>query len=89
MDTQTIEARTVVQSLLKERASGATICPSEAARALACDDGDWRARMPVIHAAVDSMVSEGTIHLSWKGHALRERQGPYRIALAPFNRART
>ena len=89
MDTQTIEARTVVQSLLKERASGATVCAGEAARALACDDGDWRTLMPTVHAAVDAMIAEGAIRLSWKGHALRERQGPYLIALAPFNRART
>lgn len=39
--------------------------------------------MPVVHSAVDAMVSDGMIGLSWKGQDLGMRSGPYRIALRP------
>jgi len=64
-------------SLLARRAPGATICPSEVARAIA---PDWRSAMPAVHAAIDGMVSDGLVRLSWKGHALEARSGPYRIS---------
>ena len=69
-----------VRTLLEARAPGATICPSEAARALAAPDGDWRAEMPAVHEAVDRLVADGMVRLSWKGETLWSRTGPYRIA---------
>lgn len=75
-------------SLLTRRAAGATICPSEVARALAAEAGDkpaamnWRDAMPVVHAAVDRLVREGAVQLSWKGELLKSRVGPYRIRRA-------
>lgn len=74
-------ARKAVLQLLANRAPGMTICPSEVARALAAEmmSADWRARMPIVHAAVDRLVSEGTVQLSWKGLPLSARAGPYRI----------
>lgn len=68
-------------TLLAARAAGATICPSEVARALA-PGGDWRAEMPSVHDAVDTLVADGRIALSWKGAPLAARSGPYRIARA-------
>ena len=68
-----------VLSLLNARGAGATICPSEAARALAEPNEDWRAAMPAVHEAVDRLVAEGAVRLSWKGAALPSRAGPYRI----------
>jgi hypothetical protein len=38
--------------------------------------------MPLVHAAVDSLVRDGQVRLSWKGKALKERAGPYRIGRA-------
>lgn len=76
------EARTAVLALLATRAAGATICPSEAARALAADAGApdaWRAAMPAVHAAVDRLAAEGAVRLSWQGAGLAARKGPYRI----------
>lgn len=70
----------VILALLGERAAGATICPSEAARRLAGEGGDWRARMDAVHAAADALVAEGAITLSWKGMPKQKRRGPYRIA---------
>jgi hypothetical protein len=69
-----------ILALLAERATTATICPSEAARRLTAPDGDWRAQMDAVHAAVDSLAEAGTITLSWKGTPIQKRRGPYRIA---------
>ncbi len=66
-------------ALLAARAEDATVCPSEVARAVAAPTGEWREAMPEVHAAVDQMVSEGLIGLSWKGQTLATRAGPYRI----------
>ena len=73
-------AETAIRALLAERAPGATICPSEAARRLAGPQGDWRAEMAAVHAAVDAMTAQGTIALSWRGEPKQKRRGPYRIA---------
>jgi hypothetical protein len=44
--------------------------------------GDWRDAMPVVHAAVDQLLADGQVTLSWKGARLSARSGPYRIGLA-------
>jgi nucleoid-associated protein YgaU len=75
------EARAATLALLDRRRAGATICPSEVARAVAAAAGaaDWRGAMAAVHAAVDSMVAQGLVRLSWKGKAIEARDGPYRI----------
>ena len=68
--------------LLAARAVGSTICPSEVARHLAQQRGkpdDWRVDMDVVHAAIDEMVADDLVRLSWKGETLAARAGPYRI----------
>ena len=70
---------TAIASLLDSRAPGATICPSEAARLLAGDGGDWRARMGDVHDAVAGMSDKREVALSWKGEAKASPDGPYRI----------
>ena len=74
--------REATLALLAARAEGATVCPSEAARAVAGPGGDWREAMPQVHAAVDVLVDEGAVRLSWKGRPLALRAGPYRLARA-------
>lgn len=76
-----------VVALLDKRETGATICPSEVARKIAAeacanDAADWRIFMPIVHAAVDQLVEQENIKLSWKGRSLSERVGPYRISRA-------
>jgi hypothetical protein len=75
-----------VLALLADREPGATICPSEVARRIteesANDEADWRIAMPIVHAAVDHLVDQENIRLTWKGRALSARSGPYRIARA-------
>ena len=66
--------------LLACRAPGTTICPSE----VACRLGtNWRGAMPVVHAAVDRLLEDGRVTLSWKGTPMPARTGPYRIAARP------
>jgi hypothetical protein len=89
-DGKNHEVRAATLALLAGRAAGSTLCPSEVARAIAAAAGtaDWRGEMPAVHAAVDSMVADGLIHLSWKGEAMPARDGPYRIGrAAPGRRA--
>lgn len=80
-----MNARAATLAMLAARATGATVCPSEVARGLAAAAGtdtataDWRDAMPAVHAAVDGLLDEGLIVLSWKGQALATRAGPYRI----------
>jgi hypothetical protein len=78
------DARAATLALLSQRAAGATVCPSEVARAVAAAAGssDWRGGMPAVHAAIDSMVTDGLVRLSWKGEPMPARKGPYRIARA-------
>ncbi|WP_103095078.1 DUF3253 domain-containing protein [Novosphingobium guangzhouense] len=76
----TPDARKTILQLLGERMAGATICPSEVARAVASED-HWREAMPAVHAAVDEMIADGIISLSWKGRDLDRRSGAYRIRL--------
>ena len=76
------DAHAATLALLAARAPGATVCPSEVARALAKDGEDWRGEMVAVHAAVDRLVAEGQVRLSWKGAALPMRDGPYRIGRA-------
>jgi hypothetical protein len=80
MTIATDQVRHVTLALLASRAAGATVCPSEVARALASDTVvDWRDAMPIVHAEIDRLVDEGLVRLSWKGEPLPARTGPYRI----------
>lgn len=78
------DARAATLALLDTRDGGATVCPSEVARALAATAGsaDWRGEMAAVHAAIDAMVADGLVGLSWKGSTLAARAGPYRIGRA-------
>lgn len=78
------DARAATLALLRARAPDATVCPSEVARVLAAaaDTDDWRGEMAGVHAAVDTLVAEQRIGLSWKGVAMAARDGPYRIGRA-------
>ena len=72
-------------TLLARRAPEATICPSEAARALAQAGGspDWRREMPRVHAAVGRLAAEGLVRLTWRGAERAVNDGPYRIGRRP------
>jgi hypothetical protein len=80
----TAEARAATLALLATQADGATVCPSEVARAIAAAAGkpDWHGEMAAIHAAVDGLAAQGVVRLSWKGRDMPLRDGPYRIGRA-------
>ena len=76
----------MILTLLGVRAAGTTVCPSELARALLATPGrqgaaeDWRSTMPLVHTAIDRLLAEGMVRISWKGRKLKARGGPYRIS---------
>jgi hypothetical protein len=55
--------------LLEERGEGKTICPSEAARAVAGSEEktEWEPLMSAVRAAAGRMVEEGKIVVTQKG----------------------
>ena len=71
-----------ITSLLRERGSDSTVCPSEAARLMSEDADDWRAQMPAVHEAVDKLLAREEIVLTWKGEPMPSRKGAYRIGRA-------
>ena len=73
-----VDARAAILALLDERAAGATICPSEVARAL---DSDWRPLMDEVRAAAAGLVTEGKVEVTQGGAVvdLASARGPIRL----------
>lgn len=73
-----------ILSLVRERGSEKTICPSEAARSLAGSDPDqWGAMMPHVRKVAISLAREGRVVIYQKGKAIApdDLKGVYRIGL--------
>lgn len=70
--------RTVLE-LLEQRADGATICPSEAARAVGGED--WRPLMEPARSAARRLVSSGDVEVVQGGQVVdpSTAKGPIRI----------
>jgi hypothetical protein len=58
-------AEAAILDLLARRAAGATICPSEAARAL--DPDGWRDRMGTVRDAARRLVRAGRLEITQRG----------------------
>jgi hypothetical protein len=73
----------VIFALLEERAPGRTICPSEAARALAPDD--WRPLMQPVRDVAADLAADGRLEVTQRGEVVdvREARGPIRLRLPP------
>ena len=56
-----------IDGLLGARAPGATICPSDVARALAGDDGPWRGLMPDVREVAAGLVEDGRVRVTRRG----------------------
>jgi hypothetical protein len=78
------DARRAILDLLQRRDEGATICPSEAARALGGDAG-FRPLMPLVRDAARGLVAEGAIDVTQRGEAvdLDAARGPIRLRRRP------
>lgn len=70
-----------ILELLDGRAAGATICPSDAARALG---GEWRERMEAARAAARRLVAAGEVEITQGGRVVdpSTAKGPIRIRRA-------
>ena len=68
-----------VLALLDARARGATVCPSEAARAVGGDD--WRPLMEPARAAARRLVARGLVEITQGGRVVdgSTAKGPIRI----------
>jgi hypothetical protein len=71
-----------ILELLAERDPGKTICPSEAARALAGDE-DFRPYMEPVREAAAALVRAGQLVVTQKGEEVEigEARGPVRLGL--------
>lgn len=69
-----------IVALLHARPRGATICPSEAARAV---DDDWRELMEPARAAARRLVAGGVVEITQGGRVVdpSTAKGPIRIRL--------
>jgi hypothetical protein len=70
-----------ILSLLEGRARGATLCPSEAARAVA---SDWRPLMEPARQAARRLVAAGQLEITQGGRVVdpSTARGPIRLRLA-------
>jgi hypothetical protein len=78
-----VRARDAILELLDARGPEKTICPSEAARALA-GDTDFRPYMDPVRAAAAKLADEGRIEVTQKGERVKigEVKGPIRLGLS-------
>lgn len=69
-----------IRTLLAQRAAGATICPSDAARAVGTDD-DWRELMEPARRAARRLVDAGEVDITQGGRVVdpSTARGPIRI----------
>lgn len=69
-----------ILDLLAKRAAGATICPSDAARAVGTESG-WRDLMEPARRAARRLVDAGEVEITQKGRAVdpSTAKGPIRI----------
>lgn len=77
---------TTLFALLDQRRAGATVCPSEVARAIHSDESDWRAAMPSIRAVAGALASRGLLRVTRKGEVVDATSagGPIRLG-RPWN----
>jgi hypothetical protein len=68
-----------ILDLLAQRRPGATICPSDAARAV--EPGDWRPLMDAARGAAQRLVDAGEVEVTQGGEVvdLATARGPVRI----------
>ena len=77
------EVERAILDLLARRDRGATICPSEAARALGGDEG-FRPLMPLVRGVAADLVARGEIEVTQSGEVVdpADARGPIRLRLA-------
>ena len=71
-----------IATLLDQRRTGVTICPSEAARAV--DPAGWRELMPAARAAAGRLAAAGAVEVTQRGEVVdvAPARGPGRLRRA-------
>ncbi len=77
----------IAEAILKlcaMRGVGKTICPSEAARDVTADGGDWRTQMDRVRLIGSKLMEQGRIEITQRGHPVQPEtaKGPIRFALS-------
>jgi hypothetical protein len=70
-----------ILALTTARGPGRTICPSEAARALAGEGGRWRELMPSVRRVAGALAERGALRVSQRGREVDPAAawGPIRL----------
>jgi len=78
----------VILDLCTKRGPDKTICPSEAARVLTENGGDWRAHMDNVRRIGAELMHAGRIEITQRGKPIdpSAAKGPIRFRLAPAHR---
>ena len=73
------KVRSALIELARQRVSGKSICPSEAARRVQPEA--WRDLMPMVHETAGELVLQGILQATQRGKTvnLAEARGPYRL----------
>jgi len=81
------ELENAIRALLAERPAGGSICPSEAARRVAGEDG-FRTLMEPARAAARRLVASGEIEVTQRGARVdpSTARGPIRLRRVPRSR---
>lgn len=86
MDDDSIrkEIEEIIISLVRDRGTGRSICPSEVARA--CRD-EWRDLMPVVREVAAKLQEENQIQVTQRGETVQMKNvdGPIRLTLPENN----
>jgi hypothetical protein len=79
MDDVDARLERAINALLDRRAADASICPSEAARAV--DQEGWRQLMPAARAAAGRLAAAGSAEVTQGGQVvdIRTVRGPVRV----------
>ena len=80
MNVDAMSVRAAILDLLSARVGGASLCPSEVARALAPQA--WRGLMASVREVVFELAAAGCIEVTQRGHVVgRGARGPIRLRL--------
>ena len=82
---EAVEIEEVLLGLCAARGADKSICPSEAARALAQTEADWRALMPAVRSVAAGLSRQGKIRFLQGGRTVDpdSAKGPIRLASVP------
>lgn len=86
-----LELEEAIRRLLADRPQNATICPSEAARAVGGpEEADWRELMEPARRAARRLAADGEVEFTQAGHPVdpSTAKGPVRIRLVGSRGAR-